>query len=298
MLYKEKTMGKNKIISKFLNSIALISPEYLTVSFFGFMAGFFISNMSISLNIDFLYGLLSIIFLIAGYNSFNAIYDIEIDKINKPNRPLPNKKISKKVAYLESIILFILSLYFSLILDLNFFYLIFIGVILSILYSISYINLKKRFILGSLIAIFLYEILPFFSGWFLGKTHTFNMVLFILILLPFFFVGGILKDFEDIRGDSTNKVHSLLSILGYKKTIITMYLLCIISLFMLLFSIYLNIILFFYLFSIIFILLVIINIYFLNKSRSIKRGRVSFHLGLLSIILFDLFIILFYIFFI
>ncbi len=284
-------MGIN-IKSKLFSIIRLTSPEYVILGAFGFIAGFFISADSFELNISFLFGLASVILILAGYNSLNAIYDIDLDKINKPYRPLPKKEVSVIAAFLETIILFVFAIVFSFFINKFFVYLLIISILFAILYSVPPINLKKRFVLGSLTAVLLYQIFPMVFGWISGKGISVNFLYFIMVMTPFFLVGGILKDFEDIRGDSTNKVHSFVSKLKYPKTIKILYTLCSTSIILLIILVLYQKINSFYLFTIVFIILVMLNIYLLNKKRNIKHSRKIFHYGLIIIILFDLFIIL------
>lgn len=280
------------IKSKLFSIIKLTSPEYVIVGIFGFIAGFFISANKFELNMSLLFGVISVIFILAGYNSLNAIYDIELDRINKSYRPLPKKEISVMTAFLETIILFIFALGFSFFISGFFVYLVIISIIFAILYSVPPINLKKRFIIGSLTAVLLYQIFPMVFGWISGKGMPINFIYFIIVMTPFFLVGGILKDFEDVRGDSTNKVHSFIGKFKYAKTIEILYTLCSISIILLIIFVLYQKISSFYLFTIFFIILVILNIYLLNKKRDIKHSRKIFHYGLIIIILFDLFIIL------
>ncbi|MCD4807218.1 MAG: UbiA family prenyltransferase, partial [Methanococcoides sp.] len=50
----------------------------------------------------------AVVFLVTGAgNGLNDYFDIEIDKVNKPSRPIPSGKISLKSALYFSLLLFI-----------------------------------------------------------------------------------------------------------------------------------------------------------------------------------------------
>ena len=50
----------------------------------------------------------------AGANSINDVLDLEIDKVNRPSRPIPSKNIRKKKALIFSFFLFLLGSVLSL----------------------------------------------------------------------------------------------------------------------------------------------------------------------------------------
>ena len=68
-------------------------------------------------------------------NIINDIYDMEIDSINAPQRPLPNGAVRKKYAIYEAILFALLSLTFAIILGLKVFILVSTGLLLLLLYA-------------------------------------------------------------------------------------------------------------------------------------------------------------------
>lgn len=80
---------------------------------------------------EFVFGGMIIAGLIcAGANALNDYYDIEIDKINKPDRPLSSGLISRYWGLVFGVICILLGLYWSLLLGRDAFFVLAISVIL------------------------------------------------------------------------------------------------------------------------------------------------------------------------
>ncbi|UCB52670.1 MAG: UbiA family prenyltransferase, partial [Candidatus Zixiibacteriota bacterium] len=89
----------------------------------------------------------SAFFVSAGGNSINDFFDLEIDRINKPHRPLPGGEISPSWALIFSIALFLLGIILSVSVGS-------LGILVALAASgllIVYSSfLKRRFIWGNL----------------------------------------------------------------------------------------------------------------------------------------------------
>ena len=96
-------MGSN---IKIINYFRLTAPEYIPTGMLAFVVGFVFSGGKFNMWLSFLFALISVFFVAAGYNTFNAIYDEGIDAINKPHRPLPRGLINKKEAMNISLVFF------------------------------------------------------------------------------------------------------------------------------------------------------------------------------------------------
>ena len=139
----------------------------------------------------------SAFFISAGGNSINDFFDLEIDRINKPYRPLPKGEISRSSALLLSIVLFLLGMTLSVWVG-GFGILIALSASgLLIVYS-SF--LKKRFIWGNL-AVSSVCALAFVYGGLATDDLRLSLVPAAFALV--FHLGReILKDIEDLKGDS------------------------------------------------------------------------------------------------
>ena len=146
-----------------------------------------------------------VVFLISGFGMIvNDIYDIEIDKINKPNRPLPSGKISMRNAKIYSIVLFLLGIVLAYLINI---YAIGIALLASLLLYIYATKLKKTLLIGNIIVSILVGLTFIYGG-------VINMNVFpvlILAILSFLSNMGreIYKTCEDILGDKKAKANTI-----------------------------------------------------------------------------------------
>ncbi|MBW9221422.1 UbiA family prenyltransferase [Methanothermococcus sp. SCGC AD-155-M21] len=175
----------------------------LSASIGTIIAGLIASNFDINLLPSILIAAL-VVFLICGYgNVINDIFDIEIDKINKPYRPLPSNRISLKNAKVFSFLLLIMGLLFSLFNKVCFLIALINAVVLYV-YAKKY---KKNKIVGNLLVAYLTGSVFLFGG-----AAINNMLITLILFLCALFATWsreIIKDFEDMEGDIKEGVSSL-----------------------------------------------------------------------------------------
>ncbi|XRO74708.1 UbiA family prenyltransferase [Methanocaldococcus sp. 28A] len=146
-----------------------------------------------------------VVFFVCAYgNVINDIFDIEIDKINKPFRPLPSGKIKLNEAKKLSGILLIFGLTLSIFINIYTLIIAVVNAIFLYLYAKKYKRYKPigNFIIGYLTgSVFLF-------GGVAGKNVMPVIILFLCSLLS---IWGreIVKDFEDMEGDKKEEVISL-----------------------------------------------------------------------------------------
>ena len=137
--------------------------------------------------------------IMVGANVINDYYDIEIDKINKPSRPLAAGQISSKKALIYCVVVFFIALLCSAFINLQMFLIAFIFSLLLILYSY---RLKRTILWGNLLVSLTTAMAFVYGGGAVGKFQE--------TLLPagfaFFFHFGreILKDIQDVKGDTSD----------------------------------------------------------------------------------------------
>ncbi|MBW9222174.1 UbiA family prenyltransferase [Methanothermococcus sp. SCGC AD-155-C09] len=175
----------------------------LSASIGTIIAGLIASNFDINLLPSILIAAL-VVFLICGYgNVINDIFDIEIDKINKPYRPLPSNRISLKNAKLFSFLLLIMGLLLSLFNKVCFL----IALINSVVLYVYAKRYKKNKIIGNLLVAYLTGSVFLFGG-----AAVNNMLITLILFLCALFATWsreIIKDFEDMEGDIKEGVVSL-----------------------------------------------------------------------------------------
>jgi len=140
---------------------------------------------------------LGVFFLVAFANAHNDIADFEIDKINRPERPLPSGKISIKEAYIVAFICFLLAVVFGVLAGVEFALLFAVVGMLSFVYNKF---LKKLPLVGNF-AVAILTCTPIII-----PIVKLNFPYPKLLALAFFafmltLAREIIKDIEDIAGD-------------------------------------------------------------------------------------------------
>ena len=137
------------------------------------------------------------VFLITGAgNAINDYFDVDSDKINKPKRPIPAGRVSKRKALAFSILLFAIGILLTLLVN---WACVMIAVINSILLVVYSYSLQDRILLGNIII-----------GYLVGSTFLFGGIAFGNVMLPLLLMllaglstvtREIVKDLEDMEGD-------------------------------------------------------------------------------------------------
>jgi len=147
---------------------------------------------------------ISAFFISAGGNSINDFFDLEIDRINKPNRPLPRGEISPFSALRFSISLFLLGILLSFWVKPLSVLVAFVACGLLIVYSSHF---KRKLLWGNL-TVSLVSALAFFYGGI--ATRDFRLSLIPAAFALLFHLGReVLKDVEDLKGDTFSGASTL-----------------------------------------------------------------------------------------
>ncbi len=157
-------------------------------------------------------------FTAAGGNVINDIFDIQIDKLNKPERPLANNTISRNSAAAFYIMLNIFSLTVSFIVGVIPFLIVLITISFLFIYSLV---LKKKILLGNITIALLTGLAFIYGGVVVGnwKSSIIPAAFAFIINL----IREIVKDMEDQEGDAKLGVITFPSKFGFaraKKTIL------------------------------------------------------------------------------
>jgi len=166
------------------------------------ITGAIVSGAQVS--ILFLYAFLAGLFITGAGMVLNDYYDLEIDKINTPHRPLPSGRISQKNALFYSIGLFIIGLFFAALLNIYCLLLALFNIFLEFLYSRKF---KRVFLVGNIMVSWFTA-----STFIFGALITFNLkIVGIMSLLAFLSNMGreIFKCIEDTKGDRKMKLDTL-----------------------------------------------------------------------------------------
>jgi 4-hydroxybenzoate polyprenyltransferase len=178
--------------------------------------------------LELLLGASTLIILNAASNSINAVYDADIDKINKPYRPVPSGIITKNEARAVAWILYAMVLIRSTLLlrselsNWAFPFFIIIIMIITILYSVPPFRLKKRLWVSNIVIAFARGLLGFVAAWSIfGDPFTDITPWIIGGVMMIFLIGAITsKDFTDIMGDKIHNIRTLPVVYGIRKSAI------------------------------------------------------------------------------
>ncbi len=180
---------------------------------------------------QFIFGYITYFFVAAGGNVVNDIYDIEIDKINRPHRALPSGRMTIRQAWIYVFVLGILGVFFAWLNGV-------IGAIVVVIFLIvgyAYASkVKELGLAGNFMVAF-----SFAFGVIYGSIIYGESVGNIVIPIPswLFFVTAFMilqaretiKGAEDVEGDALRNVRTIARIYGYKAAAIVAALLNIIG---------------------------------------------------------------------
>ncbi len=139
----------------------------------------------------------------AGTNALNQIYDLEIDRINKPQRPLVTGKLTLNQVWRISILTYSTSLIFAFLLSVETFIVIFVATMITLVYSIPPFRIKRWGVLANLAIATSRGLLLTLSGWTVTNTFLRPDPWYIGMVLTLFLLGAATtKDFTDMEGDA------------------------------------------------------------------------------------------------
>jgi len=204
-------------ISRFWNLLIIAVAQYFTVAFL----------VDAKLVLDWRMLVLSsstVIIAAAGY-IINDYYDVKIDLINKPERVIVGRGVSRRYAILLHSALSMVGILFGLVLNWKIGALNFFSVFMLWLYS----NLLKRLpFVGNFVVAFLTAgsiAIPWLLYPFAGKT---NILIYTMFAFFTTLVREIIKDMEDLKGDNTFGCKTLPIVWGLRKTKNLIYVLTIV----------------------------------------------------------------------
>jgi bacteriochlorophyll c synthase len=163
--------------------------------------------------------------------AINDYYDLELDRVNEPSRPIPSGRLSEKDAIWNSIVVFFLSLGIGVLLGLRIgggrgmiiTGAISVSLILAYIYSAPPFKLKKSIFLSAPAVGIAYNMLPLLAGnavfseirteslWIAGMNFLIGVALIIM------------NDFKSKDGDEKSGMKSLTVMIGSKNTFLVAF---------------------------------------------------------------------------
>lgn len=189
----------------------LTTPQYLLISLISPFATYLIINTKFP-GLEITPIVVSLSLAVLGFNAYNQISDIEIDKIDKPLRPLVSKEISLKQAFTLTIFFYLSSLILALLTNILFFTLMLLFTFTTYAYCNKRTYLKKKFWSSSFVGLVIYGAIPYLSAYSISENELKPVFLIFFSLL--FFVISNTKDFEDMPGEKKFGIKSLPLVIG------------------------------------------------------------------------------------
>ena len=173
--------------------------------------------------IDVFVAALSASMVMAAGNIINDIFDIGIDKINQPERPLASEKISKNSAMVFYLTLILTSLILSWFINLYAFLVVLLTTILLFIYS-KY--LKRIPLIGSIVIALLTGLVFIYGG--IAVENPLGAIIPAMFAFLINLIREIVKDMQDVDGDKKAGVQTFPIKFGFKKSIQLILILCIV----------------------------------------------------------------------
>jgi 4-hydroxybenzoate polyprenyltransferase len=142
----------------------------------------------------------------AGNNALNQIYDLEIDRVNKPKRPLPGARLSIAEAWWFTLASYALALALAWLVAPGgrheCFWLVAVAVVCTVLYSVPPFRTKRLGIWANVTIAVPRGVLLKVAGWSAVKTIAGVEPWYIGAIFGLFLLGATTtKDFADMEGD-------------------------------------------------------------------------------------------------
>ncbi len=185
-------------------------------------------------------------FLINGAgNTINDYFDYNIDRINRPKRPIPSGRIKRNTVLSYFVLLIAVSLVLAYYVSVYFFYIAVVNSIVSFVYSWK---LKGAPLIGN-IAVSWLAASTFLAGALITSTF-YSLLAAVVILAVIAFLGTlsreIFKDVEDVKGDKTAKIRTLPLVIGERNAAVAAAFVLVLGIISLLLPVYLNLFSYFY----------------------------------------------------
>ena len=190
--------------------VAVVAPsKTLELESLGFLTGFFVSSYSMVILLGFLTG-----FFVSSYSMvINDCYDVEIDRINSPTRPIPSGAVSLRQANMFAVVLLLTGFATASFISLT--NLAIAAFFALLAWSYSYWG-KKRGFSGNVMVAASVAVPYVFGGVAIGKGD--DIMLWSLALTSFLAGTGreVVKTISDVEGDKTRVVRSIAITKGEK----------------------------------------------------------------------------------
>ncbi len=202
-------------------AVAVISGGLLALGFYGRLSLHSLIWPEVDVNFipliigAFIYGMLN-----GASNAYNQVYDLDIDRVNRPSRPLPSGKLSVKEALGFAYAVYAIGLLVAFIISFSFFIVTAVCLIITTLYSTPPIWLKKKLLISNMTIAFCQSCLFLLAGWVIFPfANPFEPTLWFIGIFLFIYLTGACgtKDFTEVEGDRRYGIKTLPVLYGNDK---------------------------------------------------------------------------------
>jgi geranylgeranylglycerol-phosphate geranylgeranyltransferase len=152
----------------------------------------------------------------AAGNVINDYFDVAIDRVNRPDRPIPSGQVRLPAARAYAVTLFLAAIFVSLFTNEL---CIAIAVINSILLILYAARLKRTPLLGNIAVSYLAASMFLFGGAFEGPRGLFHVIPFAVMTFFAMLARELVKDAEDVEGDRASGAFTLPVRCGFTVTL-------------------------------------------------------------------------------
>ena len=167
-------------------------------------------------------GLVMAAVLNAASNALNQIYDLDIDRINKPRRPLPAGRLGVRAGWVVTVVAYSVALVLAWLVAPDgrheCFWIVLLGTGFTLLYSVPPVRTKRLGIWANLTIAIPRGLLLKVAGWSSVKTVAGLEPWFIGAIFGLFLLGAsTTKDFADMEGDARAGCRTLPIVHGVRR---------------------------------------------------------------------------------
>lgn len=192
-------------------------PFTLLAPFVGFLSAAVMAGHSFPPGAAYL-GALSAMLLNAASNGLNQVFDLEIDRINKPARPLPSARLTTRQAGLAVTLLYAASVALASFVNKTFLIIVLFTAFATYAYSAPPLRTKRVFWLANLTIAVPRGLLLIVAGWASVARVDRGEPWFIGLIFALFLLGAAsTKDFADMEGDRAFGCMTMPIVIGVKR---------------------------------------------------------------------------------
>ncbi len=214
-MFSRRSQGYYGEVSKSL--LELCRPFTLLAPFVGFLSAAVMARHSFPPSSAYL-GALAAMLLNAASNGLNQILDLEIDRVNKPARPLPSARLTTRQAGAAVLLLYVAAIVLAAFVNQTFLLIVLIAAFSTFAYSAPPLRTKRVFWLANLTIAVPRGLLLIVAGWASVAEIDAAEPWFIGLIFGLFVLGAAsTKDFADMDGDRAFGCMTLPIVIGVRR---------------------------------------------------------------------------------